>query len=283
MLLPPSRLLTLVIHYHLQGSTVQRQASEKEKAKELPTLKDNDFLEENYKILLPSEAKNQLMALLKSDTEFLTRLHMMDYSLLVGKHPITKRVTKISPGFLGIHDVDQGNKELEEGKNVIVSQQPYSSDSGDDAGPTPPDSPVPSVGAFALKPGSLNLDDEFFAIPSSDGTHCTIDSRAASLCFRIAEEVDLLHRASRHPHLLRGEETNRIRREVRQIRLRSGERVCGEAGAIREETPRVHQQERDLTVDARASCWTSSRRTAKRIGTRRCCTVIDKEPALFSV
>lgn len=72
----------------LQGSTVQRQASEKEKAKELPTLKDNDFLEENYKLFLPTESKNQLTTLLKSDTEFLTRLHLMDYSLLVGRtHP----------------------------------------------------------------------------------------------------------------------------------------------------------------------------------------------------
>jgi 1-phosphatidylinositol-5-phosphate 4-kinase len=52
----------------LKGSTVQRQASEKEKSKQLPTLKDNDFLEENYKLMLPADAKAQLMKLLKADT-----------------------------------------------------------------------------------------------------------------------------------------------------------------------------------------------------------------------
>lgn len=68
-----------------QGSTVQRQASEKEKAKALPILKDNDFLEDNNKLYLQADAKDQLIVLLKSDTDFLTRLHLMDYSLLVGK------------------------------------------------------------------------------------------------------------------------------------------------------------------------------------------------------
>jgi hypothetical protein len=58
----------LITSLHLQGSTVQRQASEKEKSKELPTLKDNDFLEENYKLMLPADAKAQLLSLLKSDT-----------------------------------------------------------------------------------------------------------------------------------------------------------------------------------------------------------------------
>lgn len=36
-----------------KGSTVSRAASEKEKAKEVPTLKDNDFLEMNEKLSLP--------------------------------------------------------------------------------------------------------------------------------------------------------------------------------------------------------------------------------------
>ena len=61
------------------------EASEKEKAKALPILKDNDFLEDNNKLYLQADAKDQLIVLLKSDTDFLTRLHLMDYSLLVGK------------------------------------------------------------------------------------------------------------------------------------------------------------------------------------------------------
>ncbi|KAI1717078.1 phosphatidylinositol-4-phosphate 5-Kinase domain-containing protein [Ditylenchus destructor] len=137
--------------YDLKGSTIQRQASEKEKSKELPTLKDNDFLEDNYKLILPVEAKQQIMQLLKSDTNFLTRLHLMDYSLLVG-----------------IHDIEQGMREAAECEQQAATSHPVSDpDSGEDLAPTPPESPVPSSGAFAGHTGGLNLDDEFFAIPSS--------------------------------------------------------------------------------------------------------------------
>ncbi|KAE9553236.1 hypothetical protein FO519_003544 [Halicephalobus sp. NKZ332] len=133
--------------YDLKGSTVQRQASEKEKTKELPTLKDNDFLEDNDKLMLPADAKEQLMSLLKSDTDFLTKLKLMDYSLLVG-----------------IHDVEQNKKEEAE----ALAAQAHSSDpdSGEEV-QTPPDSPVVSVGAFISLTRDLNLDDEFFGIPSS--------------------------------------------------------------------------------------------------------------------
>lgn len=69
--------------------------------------------------------------------------------------------------FLGIHDVEQGQKEAVE----EAALHPHSSDpdSGEDLGPTPPDSPVPSTGAFTTHSGGLNLDDEFFAIPASSG------------------------------------------------------------------------------------------------------------------
>ena len=86
-----------------QGSTVSRAASDKEKAKELPTLKDNDFLDQNIKLKLPGEVRQQLLDMLGSDTEWpskveyrflLQRLllssilqgHLMDYSLLLGIH-----------------------------------------------------------------------------------------------------------------------------------------------------------------------------------------------------
>uniref|UniRef100_A0A915CZG7 PIPK domain-containing protein n=1 Tax=Ditylenchus dipsaci TaxID=166011 RepID=A0A915CZG7_9BILA len=107
--------------YDLKGSTIQRQASEKEKSKELPTLKDNDFREDNYKLVLPVEAKKQILELLKKDTEFLTKLHLMDYSLLVG-----------------IHDLEQGAKEAEEQQAAGSTHHPYVSDpdSGEEIGPT---------------------------------------------------------------------------------------------------------------------------------------------------
>lgn len=36
--------------FDLKGSTVDREASEKEREKELPTLKDNDFVNEQMKV-----------------------------------------------------------------------------------------------------------------------------------------------------------------------------------------------------------------------------------------
>ena len=52
-----------------QGSTVARQASEKEKAKELPTFKDNDFLNEGAIIQIGKDQKEKLMTMLQADVE----------------------------------------------------------------------------------------------------------------------------------------------------------------------------------------------------------------------
>ncbi|XP_039265956.1 phosphatidylinositol 5-phosphate 4-kinase type-2 alpha-like [Styela clava] len=79
---------TLKTHkkYDLKGSTVQREASEKEKTKEFPTFKDNDFVKDNVKIYMDQEARESFLTMLKRDVEFLASLKLMDYSLLVGIH-----------------------------------------------------------------------------------------------------------------------------------------------------------------------------------------------------
>uniref|UniRef100_A0A183CAX0 PIPK domain-containing protein n=1 Tax=Globodera pallida TaxID=36090 RepID=A0A183CAX0_GLOPA len=201
--------------YDLKGSTVQRQASEKEKSKELPTLKDNDFLVEKYKLLLPTDAKAQLMAMLKSDTEFLTRLHLMDYSLLVGIHDIeldreqqqqkeertaasataassppqqAEMVAVVcggggaAPSAIGTAPPPLTStstpttttaSEMATMLAKLHQQQGSDVDSGGEGGgrASPPDSPIPSASAFTTTlaaSGGLNLDDEFFAIPSSE-------------------------------------------------------------------------------------------------------------------
>lgn len=46
-----------------------RQASEKEKSKEVPMYKDNDFVSEGIKIHIGAAAKQRLMNTLKSDTD----------------------------------------------------------------------------------------------------------------------------------------------------------------------------------------------------------------------
>lgn len=78
----------LSIHkkFDLKGSTVDREASDKELEKNLPTLKDNDFINQRFKIQIGQEAKDKLFDTLRADVNFLAKLHLMDYSLLVGIH-----------------------------------------------------------------------------------------------------------------------------------------------------------------------------------------------------
>ncbi|XP_043939540.1 phosphatidylinositol 5-phosphate 4-kinase type-2 gamma [Protopterus annectens] len=61
----------LVVHtkYDLKGSLVSREASEKEKEKELPTLKDMDFLNKSQKVYISEEQRKQFMEQLKRDVE----------------------------------------------------------------------------------------------------------------------------------------------------------------------------------------------------------------------
>uniref|UniRef100_A0A667HGC5 Phosphatidylinositol 5-phosphate 4-kinase type-2 gamma n=1 Tax=Lynx canadensis TaxID=61383 RepID=A0A667HGC5_LYNCA len=68
------------------------------KVKELPTLKDMDFLNKNQKVYIGEEEKKVFLEKLKRDVEFLVQLKIMDYSLL-----------------LGIHDIIRGSDPEEEG------------------------------------------------------------------------------------------------------------------------------------------------------------------------
>ena len=82
----------LKIHkkYDLKGSTVDREASQKEREKDSPTFKDMDFLNDKVKIHIGDEAKARLMDTLRADVTFLTSLHLMDYSLLLGESKFKK-------------------------------------------------------------------------------------------------------------------------------------------------------------------------------------------------
>ena len=117
--------------YDLKGSTVDREASQKEREKDHPTFKDNDFLKDGVKIVIGEEAKQKLMATLTADVEFLTKLHIMDYSLL-----------------LGVHDCDQADLEMEERRARGLEEEDEDGEEYDSGGSgvgaalTPPDSPL---------------------------------------------------------------------------------------------------------------------------------------------
>ncbi|VUZ57454.1 unnamed protein product [Hymenolepis diminuta] len=81
------------------GSVVDREANEKEKnskwkqsrsrrSKPLPTLKDNDFMNDICELHLEESAKQRLLENLERDIAFLQENNLMDYSALIGIHDV---------------------------------------------------------------------------------------------------------------------------------------------------------------------------------------------------
>ncbi|KAK5872278.1 hypothetical protein PBY51_012994 [Eleginops maclovinus] len=99
---------TLHVHrkYDLKGSLVSREASFKEKVKELPTYKDVDFRNNMQKVYVSVEEREKIMDKLNRDIEFLVRMKIMDYSLL-----------------LGIHDVERAERDEEDEEDMESSYE----------------------------------------------------------------------------------------------------------------------------------------------------------------
>ncbi|KAM9673577.1 phosphatidylinositol 5-phosphate 4-kinase type-2 alpha isoform 4-T4 [Trichechus inunguis] len=141
-----SHRLSVYRKYDLKGSTVAREASDKEKAKELPTLKDNDFINEGQKIYIDDNNKKVFLEKLKKDVEFLAQLKLMDYSLLVG-----------------IHDVERAEQEEVECE-VNDWEEEGESDGTHPVG-TPPDSPGNTLNSSPpLAPGEFDPNIDVYGI-----------------------------------------------------------------------------------------------------------------------
>lgn len=152
--------------FDLKGSTVDREASEKELEKDLPTYKDNDFVKQKLKVYIGDEAKQKLMETLTADVEFLTKLHLMDYSLL-----------------LGIHEVERGEQESQkekENEQENTCQESDESETGSGLDNrnynttynTPPDSPN-AIAQFVREQslqyeGGIIPELDIYAIPSCE-------------------------------------------------------------------------------------------------------------------
>uniref|UniRef100_A0A8C5A0H6 Phosphatidylinositol 5-phosphate 4-kinase type-2 alpha n=1 Tax=Gadus morhua TaxID=8049 RepID=A0A8C5A0H6_GADMO len=116
-------------------------------AKELPTYKDNDFINDGQKIHIDDENKKMFMEKLRKDVEFLALLKLMDYSLLVG-----------------IHDVERAEQE------EVESEDNEGEDDGESDGGvgTPPDSPSNTLdSAKPLSPGEFDPTIDVYAIKSA--------------------------------------------------------------------------------------------------------------------
>ncbi|XP_041745136.1 phosphatidylinositol 5-phosphate 4-kinase type-2 gamma-like [Coregonus clupeaformis] len=119
--------------YDLKGSLVSREASLKEKEKELPTYKDVDFRNNMQKVYVSEEEKERIMDKLNRDVEFLVRLRIMDYSLL-----------------LGIHDVGRAEEEEMEEE----SYDDYDAEDEEEENSLTP-AAVPAVGSYGTSPEGI--------------------------------------------------------------------------------------------------------------------------------
>ncbi|KAL3187969.1 hypothetical protein MRX96_024322 [Rhipicephalus microplus] len=156
----------------IQGSTVDREASEKEREKDIPTLKDNDLVKDGTKVHIGVDAKERFLELLTADVNFLAQMNVMDYSLC-----------------LGIHDVERAEQEALERERVEALMEeadngtggsdalPQSEEDEDSAGsgladavPTPPDSPGGRFrNELGISNGLFNSARDIYAICSLDG------------------------------------------------------------------------------------------------------------------
>ncbi|XP_028162925.1 phosphatidylinositol 5-phosphate 4-kinase type-2 alpha [Ostrinia furnacalis] len=149
--------------YDLKGSTVDREASEKELEKELPTLKDNDFIKQGVRIDIGDAAKDKLLETLTADVEFLTKLHLMDYSLLLGVHECGRGEAEAEAARAREADNDSDN-------DTDTDTDTDNRHHGDKWGyNTPPDSPRGFARQSSLRYQGIIPELDIYAIPSQDG------------------------------------------------------------------------------------------------------------------
>ncbi|KAF2983585.1 hypothetical protein EK904_005778, partial [Melospiza melodia maxima] len=115
-------------------------------AKELPTFKDNDFINDGQKIHIDENNKKMFLEKLKKDVE----LKLMDYSLLVG-----------------IHDVERAEQE------EVECEENDGEEEGESDGThpigTPPDSPGNTLNSsLPLAPGEFDPAIDVYGIKSHE-------------------------------------------------------------------------------------------------------------------
>jgi len=152
--------------YDLKGSTVDREATEKEREKSLPILKDNDFLADGLKICIGEEGKEALIETLSADSEFLANLNIMDYSLL-----------------LGIHDLDKAIEEALEEQEEEEDDEDYDSGGSGGMAMTPPESPNSKRKSSSMGTSKIDPNKDIYAIPSKGMTPAQAQSGPRHIYF----------------------------------------------------------------------------------------------------
>lgn len=213
--------------YDLKGSTVDREASEKEKSLDIPLYKDNDFIRDGVHIYADEDWKRKFMEMLEADTAFLATTNIMDYSLLVAIHDCERAETDAAKAredrlaSLGSDEEAEGDSSGGDG-----AEPPNSL-------PSPPDSPESHQKWMESDNGysSANAIDplrDIYAVVSTNGT---IVALISSICFtneyfffthRITTPRNLLYRPGRYSNPIRPTQAYRIGGQNRQTRNYSG-------------------------------------------------------------
>uniref|UniRef100_A0A671LUV6 Phosphatidylinositol 4-phosphate 5-kinase type-1 alpha-like n=1 Tax=Sinocyclocheilus anshuiensis TaxID=1608454 RepID=A0A671LUV6_9TELE len=107
------RAVPMHLKFDLKGSTHKRRASPKERAKNLPTCKDLDFMQDNPEgILLESDHYSALCKTIQRDCRVLQSFKIMDYSLLVGIHNLDQAGEEASAAVPDTQKKAPGQKPL---------------------------------------------------------------------------------------------------------------------------------------------------------------------------
>uniref|UniRef100_A0A671QW69 Phosphatidylinositol 4-phosphate 5-kinase type-1 alpha-like n=1 Tax=Sinocyclocheilus anshuiensis TaxID=1608454 RepID=A0A671QW69_9TELE len=107
------RAVPMHLKFDLKGSTCKRRASPKERAKDLPTYKDLDFMQDMLEgILLESDHYNALCRTIQRDCRVLQSFKIMDYSLLMGIHNLDQAGEEASTAVPDTQKKAQGQKPL---------------------------------------------------------------------------------------------------------------------------------------------------------------------------
>lgn len=135
-------------------------------------------MKDGTKVVIGEEAKEKLMETLTADVEFLMKLQMMDYSLLLGVHDCEiaeqeylERINRPDHHELTAAGEDSYNEDDDDSCGSTVGA------SGGASGPTPPDSPqmhrektVESRSLSHQYTGKIIPELDIYAIPSKEGS-----------------------------------------------------------------------------------------------------------------
>lgn len=154
-----------------QGSTVDREASEKEREKDIPTLKDNDLVKDGTKVHIGIDAKERFLEMLTADVNFLAQMNVMDYSLCLGIHDVERaehEAIERERAEALMEEVDNGTG----GSDAMPPSDEDEDSAGSglaDAVPTPPDSPGGRRNELGASNGMFNPGRDIYAIASLEG------------------------------------------------------------------------------------------------------------------